>query len=232
MTGAAVARGALSSEIRPKCHRNSVPAIAASPQGVREVSSRFAGIRWYRGHCTAPTVAVAAGGVYNSLDMRRPPRPPEDPKRTALRAAGALHPHPDAVQDATFRAHAFFDPRDWVQVRYELLRRHRVDGRPVTEVAQAFGVSRQAIYHLAAAFAAGGLPGLLPRKRGPKAGHKATPAVLDFVAAHRASGHARGAPEVAAVARRFGVTVHPRSLDRALARREKKRRRAPRTPRR
>ena len=35
--------------------------------------------------------------------------------------------------------------------------------------------------------------------------------------------------EAQAVARRFGVTIHPRSLDRALARREKKRR-TPRTP--
>src|SRR5207249_8606094 len=50
---------------------------------------------------------------------------------------------------------------------YEMLRRRRVEGRPVTEVATAFGVSRQAFYAAETAFTAGGLPGLLPRPRGP-----------------------------------------------------------------
>jgi hypothetical protein len=155
---------------------------------------------------------------------RRPPPAPEEAKAAALRAAGALHPHPATVHDAAFQAHVFFDRRDRVQVKYEMLRRHRVDGRPVTEVATAFGVSRQAFYQAGRGLAAGGLPGLLPRKRGPQGGHKCTDAVLDFVARRRATGVARGAPEAQAIVRRFGVTIHPRSLDRALARREKKRR--------
>jgi len=154
-----------------------------------------------------------------------PRRPPEDAKAAALRAAGALHPQPERVQDPAFAAHPFFDRRDRVQVKYEMLRRHRLDGRPVTAVATSFGVSRQAFYQADHALTAGGLPGLLPRKRGPQRGHKCTDAVLDFVAQRRAQGAARGAAEAAAVARRFGVTIHPRSLDRALARREKKRRR-------
>ena len=154
-----------------------------------------------------------------------PRRSPEDPKVAALRAAGALHPQPERVQDPAFAAHPFFDRRDRVQVKYEMLRRHRVDGRPVTEVATTFGVSRQAFYQADRALTAAGLPGLLPRKRGPQRGHKCTEAVLDFVAQRRAEGSPRGADEAAAVRRRFRVTIHPRSLDRALARREKKRRR-------
>jgi transposase len=156
---------------------------------------------------------------------RRPRRSPEDAKAAALRAAGALHPQPERVQDPAFHEQAFFDRRDRVQVKYEMLRRHRVDRRPVTEVATAFGVSRQAFYQADRALAAGGLPGLLPRKRGPQRGHKCTDAVLEFVVHRRAQGGERGAAEVEAVGRRFGVTIHPRSLDRALARREKKRRR-------
>jgi transposase len=111
-------------------------------------------------------------------------------------------------------------------VKYEMLRRHRVDGRPVTAVAAAFGASRQTFYVTNAAFSMGGLPGLLPRARGPQRAHKCTDAILDFVAQWRAE-HATAAwPEVAeAVRRRFHVTIHPRSLTRALARREKKRRR-------
>jgi hypothetical protein len=46
-----------------------------------------------------------------------------------------------------------------VQVRYEMLRRHQIDGDAVTEVASVFGVSRQAYYMTEAAFEAGALLG-------------------------------------------------------------------------
>ena len=162
---------------------------------------------------------------------RRRPSRPEDPKVTALRAAGALHPRPDAVQDEAFAGPAFFDRRDRVQVKYELLRRHRVEGRPVTEVATAFGVSRQAFYAAETAFTGAGLPGLLPRPRGPKRAHKCTDEILAFVEQQRAETPSRAAAAIAdAVREHFGVAIHPRSLARALVRRKKNR--VPRTQRR
>ncbi len=155
---------------------------------------------------------------------RRRAVPPEDPKIAALRAAGALHPRPDAVQDEAFAREAFFDRRDRVQVKYEMLRRHRIEGRPVTEVATTFGVSRQAFYAAEAAFTAAGLPGLLPRPRGPKGAHKCTDAILDFVEQQRTETPAPSAAAMAdAVRERFGVAIHPRSLARALGRRKKNR---------
>jgi hypothetical protein len=71
-----------------------------------------------------------------------------DAKADFLCAHGALHPHPEQVQDPLFQHSVFFDARDVVQVRYEMLRRYRVDGRPAAAVARAFGVSRQALYGL------------------------------------------------------------------------------------
>ena len=65
-------------------------------------------------------------------------------------------------------SHPFFDPRDRVQVKYEMVRRHQVDGRPVTEIAARFGVSRQTFYQTASAFEAHGIPGLVPKRPGPK----------------------------------------------------------------
>lgn len=152
------------------------------------------------------------------MPRRTPPR--DDAKTEALRAAGALHPHPGVVQDDAFAHGEFFDPRDRVQVKYEMLRRHRVDGRPVTHVATAFGVSRQAFYLADAALSAQGLPGLLPRRRGPKGGHKCTDEILDFVEQRPVE---TPAERVEAVRRRFGVRIHPRSLARALVRRKKNR---------
>ena len=149
---------------------------------------------------------------------------PPDAKTSALRAARALHPRPDAVQDETFSGHEFFDRRDRVQVKYEMLRRHRVEGKPVTEVAAAFGVSRQAFYTAGSAFRAEGIPGLLPRQRGPRRAHKCTDEVLDFVEQWRESQPPGNEESVTtAIRRRFGVSLHPRSIDRALARRKKKR---------
>ena len=155
---------------------------------------------------------------------RRSPRP-ADPKSAALRAAGALHPHPEAVRDEAFSRHEFFDRRDRVQVKYEMLRRHRLEGRPVTEVAGAFGVSRQAFYKAETAFRSSGIPGLLPRRRGPQRAHKCSDEVLDFVEQWRLSPAAEREERdvVEAVRRRFGVRLHPRSIQRALTRRKKKR---------
>jgi transposase len=167
------------------------------------------------------------GRIIDDIMTRRRPPAPEDPKVAALRAAGALHPRPEAVQDEAFAHQEFFDRRDRVQVKYEMLRRHRVDGRPVTEVATAFGASRQAFYAAETAFTAAGLPGLLPRPRGPKRAHKCTDEILEFVEQQRVEAPSRSAAAMAdAVREHFGVAIHPRSLARALVRR--KHNRAPR----
>ena len=165
--------------------------------------------------------------IMNLTHMKRtkPSKPSRavDAKTEVLRQQGALHLHPESVQDEAFRQDEFFDPRDLVQVRYEMLRRHQVDGDAVTEVATAFGVSRQAYYTTEAAFEEKGIAGLLPRRRGPRRAHKCTDEILDFVEQRRADVSAE--KEVSeAVRKRFGVSIHPRSLARALTRRKKKQR--------
>lgn len=144
----------------------------------------------------------------------------EDSKARSLRENHALHPHPEKVRDEAFQQHDFLDPRDGIQVRYEMLRRHRLEGKPVSEVARAFGMSRQAFYVTDATFSAHGIPGLLPRRRGPKGAHKCTDEVLDFVG----QWHPEGKETlVEAIRCHFGVTINPRSVERALARHKKKR---------
>ena len=95
-------------------------------------------------------------------------------RQQALKAQGAAHPHPEAVADPLFRDGAFFDPNDLVQVKYEMLRSVEKDGRAVVEAAEAFGLSRPVYYVTRELFSREGLPGLLPRKRGPKRPHKLT----------------------------------------------------------
>ena len=147
-----------------------------------------------------------------------------DAKAEALRAYGALHPRPERVRDPLFGSHEFFDPRDLVQVKYEMLCRVDVEGHPITRTADAFGISRPTFYQTQAAFAAQGIAGLVPRKRGPHGAHKVTDTVLAFVAAQRTDDPAL--PMRALLSRirdHFGLEVHRRSLERAVRRQEKKR---------
>jgi len=154
-----------------------------------------------------------------------PRSPRRDAKAEALRAQGTLHPRPDAVRDPLFASHDFFDPRDLVQVKYEMLRRVDVDGQPVAQTAHAFGCSRPTFYQTQAAFHTQGIAGLVPRKRGPRGAHKVTEAVLAFVAAQRAEDPAVTARALLSrIHDHFGLEVHRRSLERAVRRQEKKRR--------
>jgi transposase len=145
---------------------------------------------------------------------------PEDPKVTALRQARCLNPHPEQVHEETFLGEEFFDARDVVQVKYEMVRQVTVDGRSVSATAAAFGYSRPSYYQAAAALARDGLEGLVPAKPGPRAGHKLTEEILVWAENRLAADPGlRAGGLVEAVAEQFGVRVHPRSIERALARR-------------
>lgn len=148
----------------------------------------------------------------------------EDVKARFLAAQHALYPHPEQIHDSQFQQGSFFDPRDLVQVRYEMLRRHLVDGKPITEVTRDFGMSRQMFYVLLAMFQQQGLLGLLPRKRGPKTAHKCTQAILDFVCSRLQEAPDRSFQDlVQEVEGQLGVRLHPRTLQRQLLREKKKR---------
>jgi transposase len=143
----------------------------------------------------------------------------DDPKVEALRAERTLNPRPEAVTDEQFGSSEFFDARDLVQVKYEMVRRVRAEGHTVSGSAAAFGFSRPSFYEAAAAVDAGGLAALVPARPGPRRAHKLTDEVVAFARARlEADPNLRAADLVEAIAERFGVRVHPRSVQRALAR--------------
>ncbi|MDQ6726248.1 MAG: helix-turn-helix domain-containing protein [Actinomycetota bacterium] len=146
---------------------------------------------------------------------------PRDPKGDELARSRTLNPHPERVSDESFGSSEFFDARDLVQVKYEMVRRVESEGSTVRRAAVDFGVSRQSYYSAAAALSSGGLAGLVPAKPGPRGAHKLTDEVVDHLEALRSDDPAMSSAALArAVDERFGVSVHPRSVERALARRE------------
>lgn len=150
-------------------------------------------------------------------------RPSRAGKIAALKLHQSLNPHPERVCDGQFMEDDFFDPYDLLQVKYEMLRRVELEGQSVTESAERFGFSRPSLYQARKAFEQAGLSGLIPRRRGPRRAHKLGDQVMEFVEQALTTDESLSAPALAdLVQERFALVVHPRSIQRALQRRQKK----------
>jgi transposase len=144
-------------------------------------------------------------------------------KLDRLRQAGTLNTRPQRVLAAWFQPGSFFDANDLLQVKYEMLRHAQQDGVTKAEAASLFGLSRPTFYQAEAAFARDGVAGLLPQPRGPKSAHKLTPEVMRMIELHQSSGGPVQAREMARLVHsQLGLTVHPRSIERAIARKKKR----------
>ncbi len=139
------------------------------------------------------------------------------PKRDYLAAAGALNPHPEAVHAEIFQRHRFFDPLDKVQVKYEMLRTHAVDGQSIASAAAAFGFSRETFYQTSRAFEDGGTAGLRDEKRGRHGPVKVTAELVSWVR-RAAVEHPEwsGAAMARRLAEALGVILHRRTVERLL----------------
>jgi transposase len=145
-------------------------------------------------------------------------------KRQALRRAGTLHPAGTRVRARLFWEHPeFFDPRDELQVKYEMLRGHFVEGRPVREVCTDFGYSRQTFYVLRTRFASSGVAGLRDGRPGRTGPVKCTAEVVDFLRAQREADPGLSTPDlVERLMQERGVRLHRRTVERLLRRPRRK----------
>jgi len=140
-----------------------------------------------------------------------------DAKSRFIAQRGALHPHPERIQDVLFHNGLFFDARDLIQVHYEMVRRHRIDGQAASQVARSYGVSRQSLYLVAQAFRDFGMTGLFPGKRGPRAAHKCTDEVMAFVRDRQSRQPQPTLDELlCAIRQDLGISLHRRTLERHL----------------
>jgi transposase len=144
-------------------------------------------------------------------------------KREFLKAARAWNERARDVESAFFKQSDFFDPRDKVQVKYEMLRAALVDGVSVSQASQQHGYSRESFYTAADVFREQGLPGLADSKRGPKRARKLTPEVQRFLVQQLDKDPSVSSRELAErIAEKFAVDVHRRSVERFRASRGKK----------
>jgi transposase len=135
-------------------------------------------------------------------------------RRRTLEQAGLLHPRPEAVSAPLFDGREpFFLALDKVQVKYEMLRTHIIDGLSATAAAERHGYSRAAFYLITAAFDEAGMRGLLDEPRGRRGPLKLTPELIEFIAS--ADPTLSGAQLASEVKARFGVSLHRRTIERA-----------------
>ena len=132
--------------------------------------------------------------------------------------AGGTQRDPEGTSRAVFVKHpAFFDACDELQVKYEMLRAHFLDGEPVTTVCAAFGYSRQTFYLLRDRLARRGLAGLRDARPGPVGPRTCTPAVVAFLRAQRADDPALPISVLLdRLQRTHGVRLHRRTVERVM----------------
>lgn len=144
-------------------------------------------------------------------------------KRRALDQNATLNKNADKVADPKFKNVAFFDPDDIVQVKYEMLRSAQKDGTGIIKASKSFGFSRITFYKASKAFKKNGLSGLLPQKKGPRRAHKLSGEVMEFVGRLIEQKPGIKSSRIRQeIKDRFDLTVHKRSIERAIDRSKKK----------
>jgi transposase len=144
-------------------------------------------------------------------------------KNEILQQHNVLNPHPDGVKDELFIEYEFFDTYDTVQVKYEMLRRVQKDGWSVSRSAKIFGFSRNAFYQARMAFRRAGIAGLFRERPGPRHAHKFSEEVMSFIKKSLKENSSLSTLDLRRIIKeKFGISVHPRSIERALQRRQKK----------
>ena len=144
-------------------------------------------------------------------------------KRRTLMQSGTLNKNADKVADPRFKNLTFFDPNDLVQVKYEMLRSAQKEETGILKASETFGFSRITFYKADKAFKENGLAGLLPQKKGPRRAHKLSGEVMEFV-----NQLLEQKPEMKSdairkkIKNRFNLSVHKRSIERAIDRSKKK----------
>jgi transposase len=142
----------------------------------------------------------------------------ESARYRALEQAGLLHPSPESVLAEPFVSDpGFFASFDKVQVKYEMLRAHALDGQSASAAARAHGYSRAAFYLVAAAFERSGMVGLLDERPGRRGPLRLSPEVLAFLEARgRERPQASGAQLASDLEAALGVRLHRRTVEKAL----------------
>ena len=138
-------------------------------------------------------------------------------KENSLKKSNSFNNNHENVTADIFRKSPFFDRRDIVQVKYEMVRAASNAEGTIAEISSDFGFSRKSYYQVSKAFQDGGLCALVPKKTGPQKPHKLTPEATAFIGVYLADKpNAKSTELAAALESETGVSIHPRTIYRHL----------------
>ena len=138
-------------------------------------------------------------------------------KADYLRETGCFNSNHASVTANVFASSPFFDARDIVQVKYEMVRAASGGEGSVTDIAEAYGFSRKSYYQAREAFDVGGLCALVPKKTGPKGPTKLSTDVQEFILSFlKEHSSAKSGQISAALESEKGIKIHPRTIYRHI----------------
>jgi len=140
-------------------------------------------------------------------------------KVKALRVMGCLNPCPENVTSELFATGGnFFDPRDKLQVKYEMLRAVQIEGLSVTDASRKFGFSRETYYNVAYSYEMEGCIGLLDQAQGRRQPEKLCAEIVDFILTERQNEPKKNSGSCLAgkVLKQFHVQINSRTVYKVL----------------
>jgi len=138
-------------------------------------------------------------------------------KEAVLKENGSFNEGYQDVIASIFQESLFFDPRDIVQVKYEMLRSASNDKKTISEIVKEYGFSRVSFYRNQTLFETGGLEALVPKKPGPKGAHKFQTEGKEFVVNYLKKKPNATAVEIARqMEASIGLKVHPQTIIRFI----------------
>jgi len=144
-------------------------------------------------------------------------------KESILKSNSTFNYQAKKVKDPLFLENEFFDPCDLLQVKYEMLRKVEQEKWPVSKAAKIFGLSRPSYYSAFSCYQSDGLAGLAPQKRGPKTPHKFSSHITNFICKIVEKDPQVTYKDLSThIQKKFGISVHPRSINRFINHTKKK----------
>ena len=139
-------------------------------------------------------------------------------KEMILGRMGCLNKFPEKVENELFRKHHFFDPKDKLQIKYEMLRAVAVDGRSVTDASNEFGYSRETYYTVEREFKLEGTVGLMDTMQGRRQPEKLVDEVVKYIASERHKDPKTNSGKTLAekVREKFKIQIHKRTIYKVL----------------
>jgi len=138
-------------------------------------------------------------------------------KTEFLSNEGLLNRRPERVCHSLFSELPFFDPLDLPQVRYEMLRVARVEGKAVSEACKAFGFSREYFYRQERAFMDRGYVALLGSPMGRRPVIALNQEVVNFITHRRLQEQKVSGEQLRKEVREnFGVECSRRTVERII----------------